>query len=147
MRVIHVALLLTTVLTSVACGGGVPRPVGGPGGPTAVAAVERFLQLARTQDFVQMGWVFGTSEGPVIQRDPVSDVERRMYALASVLQYDTFVPGPGMPVPGRTGAAEMFKVRLTRGTQTTEVPITVVRGPDRLWFVEQVAVEAVTNNR
>ena len=128
------------------CGGGGARlPAGGPGGVASTAAVERFLQLARDKDYVQMGWVFGTEEGPVIARDPIGDVERRMYALADVLQHEAVTVGSPTPVPGRIGAAESFQVQIRRGGNQYRVPMVVVRGPDRRWFVEQVDVEAVTN--
>ncbi|MBW3631336.1 MAG: hypothetical protein KY464_18890 [Gemmatimonadetes bacterium] len=120
-------------------------PVAGLGAPGPAAAVERFLQLARQKDYVQMGWVFGNADGPVLARDPQPDVERRMYGLAEVLANDSFTVGTGSPVPGRIGTAESFRVRLRRGSLTRQVPVTVVLGRDRRWFVEMVAVQAITN--
>ena len=138
-------LVVIVMLLGAACGGRVRAPASGPGGPTATAAVERFLQLGREKDYVQMGWVFGTAEGPVIRRWPLPEVEQRMYALATVLQHDSFVVGPSSVVPGRIGSAESFRVQLRRGNQTFHVPVTAVRGPDRRWFVETVDIQAVTN--
>ncbi|MEX2583755.1 MAG: hypothetical protein WD766_10805 [Gemmatimonadota bacterium] len=137
---VKAALLL--VLT--ACGAGLQPPSGIPGAPAAPVAVERFLQLAADRDYAGMGWYFGTSEGPVMQRDPVSQVERRMYGLASLLENDSFIVGNGLPVPGRTGEAIRFNVILTRRGRTLAVPFTTVRGPDERWYVEQLDVEAIT---
>jgi hypothetical protein len=120
-------------------------PAAGPGAPAAASAVERFLQLARQKDYVQMGWVFGTAEGPIIERFPRPEVERRMYGIAEVLANDSFTVGTGTPVPGRIGRAEAFSVRLRRGSLTKRVPMTTVLGDDRRWFVEIVDLQAITN--
>jgi hypothetical protein len=127
-----------------ACSPRLAPPGGLEGAPAPPAAVERFLQLASDQDYSGMGWVFGTSEGPIIRRDPAPQVEQRMYALANLLEYDSFDVGSGSPVPGRTGDAMRFNVSLRRGPQTIQVPFTVVRGPQSRWFVEQLGVEALT---
>ena len=140
-------LLLGGVLLSVlaACGGGVAVPAAGPGAATPASALERFLQLARQKDYVQMGWIFGTVDGPFIERYPRPEVERRMYGIAEVLANDSFTIGTGSPVPGRIGRAESFSVRLRRGSMTSRVPMTVVLTNDRRWFVEIVDIEAITN--
>lgn len=130
-----------------ACGGRVPAPENGPGGPVASAAVERFLQLAAGKNYVQMGWVFGTDQGPVIRQWPLPEVEKRMYALASVLQHDSFVVGRDSPVPGRTGSAVRFTTQLITQGRTLAVPIIAVRGPQGRWYVEQVDLQSVTNVR
>jgi hypothetical protein len=91
-----------------------------------------------------MGWVFGTTEGAILERDPVSQVEQRMYALASLLDYDSFVVGEGAAVPGRTGDAIQFDVQVIRGGATLAIPFTAVRGPEGRWYVEQLAVESLT---
>lgn len=138
---------LLLLLVQGACAGRVPPPAGGPGAPAAPAAIERFLQLAAERNYVQMGWVFGNAEGAIIRQQPVAEVEQRMYALAHVLQHDGYVLGPESTVPGRTGAAVRYQVRLTRGQRVYQVPMTVTRGPDGRWFVEVIDVEAVTNVR
>lgn len=130
-----------------ACAAGRQPPPGGAGAPAPGAAVERFLQLAGEQEYLQMGWFFGTVDGPVIQRDPAPDVEKRMYALATVLRHQSFELGPATAVPGRVGAAQRFNVTLDRDGREVQVPITAVRGPDERWLVEQVDVSAVTNQQ
>ncbi|HEX7240891.1 MAG TPA: hypothetical protein VF263_11530 [Longimicrobiaceae bacterium] len=130
-----------------ACGGGRPAaaPRSTPGAPAPSAAVERFLRLSAEKDYVEMGWLFGTASGPVLRRDRQSDVERRMYALATVLQNDAFTIRGEEAVPGRTGAAVRVTAQLTRGSRKVDVPFVAVRGPESRWFVEQVVVEAITN--
>lgn len=140
-------LVALAMLLLAACGGRVPPPAGAPGAPASAAAVERFLQLAGEKDYVQMGWVFGTEAGPIITRFPLPEVEKRMYALANLLQHSSFEVGSGSPVPGRIGVAEGFSVRMQTGGRTKQVPFVAVRGPDGRWFVERVSVEAITNVR
>lgn len=127
-----------------ACAGGLRPPAAGVGAPAPNAAVERFLQLAGEREYLAMGWLFGTAEGAVLSRDTPSDVEQRMFALATLLQNEGYDVGTGSAVPGRVGGAQRFDVRLARGTQQMVVPITAVRGPGGRWLVELVDVEAIT---
>lgn len=120
-------------------------PAGGAGAPAPASAVERFLQLAEEGEYLQMGWYFGTSDGPVLQRDDPSEVEKRMYALATVLDNDGFVVGSPSAVPGRIGAAQSFAVRLQRGNRQLQLPVVAVRGPGGRWLVESVDLQAITN--
>lgn len=135
---------LILALTIAGCGSRMSPPGGLAGAPAAPAAVERFLQLAGDDDYTGMGWVFGTSEGAILTRDPPAQVEQRMYAIASILEHDGFVVGNGSPVPGRLNDAIVFDVIITEGTRDLRVPFTTVRGPGGRWFVEQVDIEAVT---
>lgn len=146
-RVSSRLLVLCTLVIFAACGGRVAAPAGGAGAPAPGPAVERFLELAGEQEYLQMGWFFGTAEGSVMQRDSPSDVEKRMYALATLLRNEGFAIGNGVSVPGRVGAAQVFNVQLTRSGRQLAVPMTVVRGPDGRWLVEQVEVQAVTNQK
>lgn len=141
-RILTAALL---VIGAAACAGNRPPP-GGPGGDSSGLAIERFLRLSQEQRYVDMGWVFGTESGPVIDQWPRPEVEQRMYAIARVLAHDSFVLGQSRPVPGRIGRAEMFTVIIQARGSTFEVPFTVVRGPNGRWFVEQVDLQAVTSS-
>jgi hypothetical protein len=143
LRRIPLLLWLAAATLLPACAPRLAPPGGLPGGPAPEAAVERFLQLAGSRDYSGMGWYFGTSAGPIIQRDPIGEVEQRMYGLASLLTHDSFVVGIGAPVPGRQNEARSFQVEMRSGNQSLQVPFTVVRGPRERWYVEQVAVEAI----
>jgi hypothetical protein len=136
--------LVLFILLSAACARSAPVPQSAPGGPAPSASVERFMRLAAEKNYAEMGWVFGTAEGSVYRRDKAADVERRMYALGSVLRHDRFEIRDEAQVPGRAGGAVRMTVRLTDGPRQHSVPITTVRGPDGRWFVEAVDVEAVT---
>jgi hypothetical protein len=141
---IRIGALALVLFAVTACGGSVRAPAGGPGAMEPAAAVERFMQLAAVPDYVEMGWIFGTDRGAIIQRDPPGDVERRMYAIATVLRYDEFSIRSQAPVPGRTGSAIRVDVALRQGQRNHVVPFTVVRGPGSRWFIEQVQLEAIT---
>ena len=146
MRVVRF-LPVAFLLFAAACGGRMREPAGGPGAVASAPAVERFLQLAREDRYIEMGWIFGTSAGAAVGRWPDSEVEQRMYALATVLEHDSAVVERTAPVPGRLGSAETVHVRLRQGTRSYEVPFTTVQGPGRRWFVETVDVQAVTAPR
>lgn len=145
-RLQPVAWLALVVLVA-GCAGRLSPPPAGIGAPAPEVAVERFLQLAAAREYLQMGWVFGTAEGPVLRRDPAPEVEQRMYALAAVLENGGYTVGRGEAVPGRVGAAQRFDVVLRQGGGEVVVPLVVVRGGGGRWLVEQVDVPAVTGRR
>lgn len=122
-------------------------PRGGAGGAEPSTTVEQFLRLAGRKQYLDMGWLFGTREGPVIQRDGRPDVERRMYALASVLENERFVIRDETPIPGSVGEAVRLTVQIRNRGRTLDVPFVTVRGPGGRWFVEQIDVQAVTAPR
>jgi len=129
----------------------------GNGGAPGIApqlAIEQFLRAAncvsnqscatKAQDIETMGRLFGTKDGSVLTRDPRSDVEQRMYALASLMASDDYrVEGQNI-VPGRMGEAVQLIVRLRQSGREVSVPITLVRSKDGNWLVEQIDTKALT---
>src|SRR4051794_38359765 len=97
---------------------------------TPAEVVERFLRLAASRSYLQMGQLFGTLEGPVTDREPAPRVERWMYAIADILQNDRFVVHGQQAIPGRGLEATQLTVQLTRGGQAKEVSFVVVRARD-----------------
>jgi hypothetical protein len=138
------ALPLVLVLVAAACGASVPTPAAGPGAHAPADAVERFLRSAAAPDYLEMGWVFGTEKGPIIRRDPPRDVEKRMHAVARILENEQFTIRAPSPVPGRIGTALRLDVALTKRGREYVVPFTVVRGPGQRWFVEDVKLDVIT---
>lgn len=136
-------LALAFLAVLAACGGRAQQAATTPGGPAPAAAVERFMRLVESKSYREMGSVFGTEEGPVAQRDEMADVERRMYAIASILEHDRFVIRDEQPVPGRAGVAVRVMVDITKGNRTLQVPFTAVRS-GASWLVEQVELERLT---
>jgi hypothetical protein len=131
------------VLLSAGCAPTLPPPAAGPGAAVPEAAVEGFLNAAAAGDYLLMGWLFGTERGPVLRRDPPAAVERRMYALATLLRNERFTLRAGARVPGRVGRAVQFEVMLRHGGREHGVPFTVVLGPGERWYVERIELEAL----
>lgn len=103
-----------------------------------------FLQAAQTTDARTMSRYFGTRAGPTTVRDPATDVEKRMIALACYLQHDGArvlgdVPGVGT-TGDRTVTVELRQRELVRQTRFTVVP-----GPNARWFVQAFDIDAVSD--
>ena len=138
-------ILALVALSTLAACAGQPGTAARPGGAAPAAAVERFMRLVETKNYREMGSVFGTESGPVIERDPVNEVEQRMYAIANVLDHDRFVIRGEQPIPGRSGVAMRLMVDVTKGERTRQVPFVTVRSGDH-WLVEQVDLERITSD-
>jgi len=139
-RLVSLALLVLVA----ACGPSRPAPRSTPGAPAPSAAVERFMRLASEKDYGEMGWLFGTAQGAVMRRDPPKDVERRMYALATILEHQSYTLAGEEPIPGRLGMAVRVNVRVTQRGRTAPVPFVLVKGPEGRWYVEEIGVQALT---
>jgi hypothetical protein len=137
--------VLALAISAAACASAFQAPPEGPGAPTAATAVEQFLRLAADQEYLAMGWVFGTDKGAVLRRDPPRDVERRMHAIANILKNDMFVIRSQTPVPGRIGGAFRFDVVVSNSGREYLVPFTAVRGPDARWFIEDIKLDVITS--
>jgi len=143
--------LLSACVHQVVTGGGAN---GSAPGIAPQLAVESFLRAAncvastncasKAQDIETMSRLFGTQDGSILTRDPRSDVEQRMYALASLLQSEDYqVQGQNI-VPGRVGRAVQLVVRLTQNGRAIPVPITMVRDRGGNWLVEQIDMGPLT---
>jgi hypothetical protein len=139
-RIIPLAILVLVA----ACGGTRTAPPAGPSGAAApAAAVERFLRLVEAKNYREMGLVFGTKDGNIYRIDPARQVEQRMYAIASILEHQSFSITNEEQIPGRFGEAVRMTVNLTSGNQRKRVPFTAVRS-GTTWLVEQVDLERIT---
>ncbi|HEX8670246.1 MAG TPA: hypothetical protein VF710_00075 [Longimicrobium sp.] len=139
-RIIPLAILILAA----ACGGARTAPPPGPSGAAApAAAVERFLRLVEAKNYREMGLVFGTKDGNIYRIDPARQVEQRMFAIASILEHESFSIANEEQIPGRFGEAMRMTVNLTSGRQRKQVPFTTVRSGGS-WLVEQVDLERIT---
>lgn len=135
---------LLLALFAAACTSRAIPPQSTPGAPAAAAAVEKFFQLVEAKDYNEMGYVFGTADGPFMsQRDP-GDAERQMYLIATILEHESFTLASERPVPGRLGRAVAFTVDMTQQGRAYSVPVVAVLGDGSRWYVERVDLEAVT---
>ena len=143
MRFRRIVSLVPALLLLLAGVARAQAPQGGPGGAAPAATVEQFLRLAAEKNYVQMGYVFGTSEGTILRRDPAPQVQRRMFAIASILENQRFVIRDEQAVPGRMGQAVQLTVQLTQRGRARDVPFVVVKSGNR-WYVEQIDLEKIT---
>jgi len=146
VRKILAALLL---VASAACrtaqpaatgtGGSVDAGAGAADGP---GAVERFLGAARAADVQAMAQLFGTSDGPISNRDPAAEIEKRMRALQCYLTHD----GSRLlgAAPGPSGK-QVIQVELRQRELTRQTRFTVVPGPRRRWFVESFEINSLSD--
>jgi hypothetical protein len=137
--------VLVILLAVTACSSAMRAPAGGAGAPAPGSAVEQFMRHLVDQDYLAMGWVFGTEKGPILRRDPPRDVEKRMHAIANILRHESYVLRSQSPVPGRIGGAFRFDVVVTTGGRDFVVPFTAVRGPGERWYIEDIRLEALTS--
>jgi hypothetical protein len=135
-----VALLLMLA----ACGGQLPPPAGGPGGPSPREALDRFFAAADARRYLDMAWVFGTKDGPYIQSVEPSLAEKQMYLFACLLRGVQREVTSEQPIAGSVGSEVSFAVRMQGNGQTAMVPFVAVRGADGRWFVQEFHYEVIT---
>jgi hypothetical protein len=140
----RLASLVPMLLLLAACGAH-PKYSAAPGGMAPGEVVERFLKAASDKQYGTMAELFGTTGGSILARDARPDAERRMYAIATVLEHERFALRDQLPVPGSATREMAITVALTHRGRTIDVPFTTVPGPDGRWFVEKVDLQAVTS--
>ncbi|HET9439134.1 MAG TPA: hypothetical protein VFO52_03140 [Longimicrobiales bacterium] len=115
-------------------------------GPSLV--IEQFMRALNSEpkDLTTMGRLFGTSDGPILDRDPRAQVEQRMFAIATVLHHDDYEMVREQQVPGRTNEATQVFVRVKQGSNNNPVPFTLVRYKGG-WLIEQIGIDVITNQR
>jgi len=105
-------------------------------------AVEQFIGFAAQSKYTEMGYVFGTTRGPLAESQEPARVSRRMEAIARVIRHDSYAMTGVGEVDGRPEARRVV-VELRRGRHTVAVPFLVVQGPGGRWLVESVDLAAV----
>ncbi len=153
---IRLTLVALTTVALAACGssrgagsGGsgapdVSAPAGGYGAESAESAITRFLDAAQAENYEGMWTVFGTSEGPAIERFGVQEIESRMVILARLLKHEGYelrlanLAGLG---PDRS----RYEVRM-RGTRKGNVMVPFVTAHDDRgrWYVERLQADRLS---
>lgn len=114
------------------------------GAATSEIAVHSFLDAANAEDYRHMGLLFGTREGPAVDRFGVTDVEQRMIFLSKLLKHESYrVRQANLAQLGPDRVR--FVVEMT-GTRkgAVSVPIVTVPTSEGRWFVEQLDVSALS---
>lgn len=112
------------------------------GAPTATAAASEFLDAAKANDYRVMASLFGTADGPAEQRLGRTEVEQRMFVLASLLRHQSYAIRPGQLSAGEG------QVRLLAdlvGTRNGDVTVPMITASHRgRWFVERIETDRLT---
>lgn len=106
--------------------------------------IEQFLRAANTRDYTTMSRLFGTKEGPIVDRYDSRQVDQRMLALAALLEHEDYSIRGTAPVPSRGDGARRMFVRMKVRGREVDVPYTIVRSDAGGWLVEQIDLERVT---
>jgi hypothetical protein len=114
------------------------------GETTSEQAVRTFFDAAAADDYPRMWSVFGTRDGPAVERFGIQEIEPRMIVLAGLLRnrgYQMRVANLASYGPERV----RYMVQL-RDTRNGTVNLPVLTVPDRkgLWFVEQLDMDRMT---
>jgi hypothetical protein len=137
------------LFSAVACGGGGSAPANGPtpSADSEVATslvVDQFMRAANSNDLDTMARLFGTRTGSILKRDPKDQVDKQMFALASLLRHDSYEIVRRDIVPGRREEATQLVVRMKVGPRQVDVPYTLVYSMDRNWLVEIIDLTPLT---
>lgn len=143
------AVLLGALMAGCATKTVVERPAGPPPNAEVAAAlvVDQFLRAVNSNDLDTMARLFGNRDGSVLLRDPKENVDRQMFALASILRHDSYSIAGNQVVPGRRDEATQINVRMRFGAREVEVPYTLVYSKDGNWLVEQIEIVRITSGR
>jgi hypothetical protein len=146
-RIRSTSAVIITVLAA-ACGGGQsapPRTVAPANSEVATSLViDQFLRAANSNDLDTMARLFGTREGSVLLRDPKENVDRQMFALASLLRHESYAIKGYEVVPGRREEATRAIVTMTISGREFDVPWTLVYATTNSWMVEEIGLNAIT---
>lgn len=102
------------------------------------------MRAANARDLDGMARLFGTKAGPASEKWGRTELEQRMFAIATELHHNDYeVAGEAM-VPGRTETATKVNIRLTNENGKYIVPFTLVRYKSDSWLIEQIGIEVLT---
>jgi hypothetical protein len=150
-RIAPVASLALAAMMATACASKrvVDRPVGPPPNAEVSASlvVDQFLRAANSNDLDTMARLFGNRNGPVANDENRQELDRRLFAIASVLRHDSYTIKGSQIVPGRRNEATQINVLMKFGAQEIEVPWVLVYSKDGTWLVESIDLEKITSRR
>jgi hypothetical protein len=139
---------IAVTLAALSLGACVKEQVIGGGGPNVGPSLvlEQFMRAVNKKDLTSMARLFGTKDGPISERDSRTEVEPRMFTLATILNHDDYEIVNEQQVPGRAGVATQLIVRMKAGSLDNRVPFTFVRWKET-WLIEQIGIDAITRQR
>jgi len=139
-------MVATITLSSTACassGGGSPGTIEEAyGALSAESAVGQFLDAAQRADYQVMTHLFGTRNGPAIEKFGRVEIEQRMFVLAALLKHESYSIHPASLAAGEGEKRLAVDMVGTRNGDVT-VPIIAAFNKGR-WFVQQIQTKALT---
>ena len=102
------------------------------------AAIQEFLTAAQKKDLAAMAAVWGTDKGPSSKAMSQKELERREFIMITCLAHEKATIGQSSP--GEAGRLRI-PVELRMLTLSASPTFTVVRGPKKRWFVENLDME------
>lgn len=105
------------------------------GAPDATSAVRAFMTAVKATDLQAMGALWGDVQGPARDALPRDELEKREFIMMCSLRHDHFEILPD--VPGQNGSRTV-PVSVSLGSLTRTTTFTVVQGPARRWYVQNV---------
>jgi len=105
------------------------------GAPDATSAIRGFLAAAKQQDIQALGTLWGDAQGPARDRMDRTESEKRALIMVCYLKHDRYDIAGDAPNPGGTRSVV---VNLTYHDVTRASNFSVVQGPGRRWYVENV---------
>ncbi len=136
------AALIVAALAVVSCHNAPRGGLDQPGAATPQLAVKNFLAAAKAQNLQSLATAWGTDKGPARDVVDKSQIEKRELIMMCYLNHDSYrVRSEG---PGEEGR-RTFTVDLNRGGLVRTTTMTTVAGPAQRYYVEQVALEPLTD--
>ncbi len=139
------ALAIVVSLGGAGCasgGSGAASQEGVPGGGTAEEAVQAFLEAANVDDYRAMTRLFGSVDGPALQRMDQAELEQRMFVLAALLEHESYVLRRSGLTEGPNEIRFLVDMVGTRNGEVT-VPVVAATHGGR-WYVQQVVTGPLT---
>lgn len=138
-------ILAPLMLVPVGCasGGSAAGDGGGVlGAATPEDAIQSFLNAVKRDDYRAMSSLFGSTEGAALRRLGRTEVEQRMFVLASLLEHDGYALRPSGLTEGPDAMRYLVDMSGTRNGDVT-VPFIVGSHGGR-WYVQQVVTQPLT---
>ena len=107
------------------------------GAPDAVSAVRGFMTAVKQTDLQALSAIWGNTDGPARDALPRDELEKREFIMMCDLRHDRFDVLPDAP---GTNGSRSVPVTVVLGPLTRTTTFTVVQGPARRWYVENVDV-------
>lgn len=143
-RILPATTALLFLLAGCASGGGLSADPSSYGAASADIAVRSFLDAVAEEDYVRMGQLFGTRQGPAEEKWGVTEVEQRMVVMAKFLDHSDYrLRRRDLPGTGAHQARFMVRMEGTR-QGTVSVPVVAVQAESKRWFVQQVDMKTLT---